>query len=130
MGSLVQIAGDRLSCNVESVEQAKLAIKELKILKRGYVIKKKLLSDQIKAQRFEYSQEVKRRGSMMRGGGGIGRFVRSIQSISRDSKRAKLASALDPLENAKQEIESIIAAIDVAALKLEVFIHDRSVPSS
>jgi len=126
MSSLIQVQNDEISYSVVDAAQAKLAIKELKLLKKGYALRKKEIVAEIQATRFNYSQEVKSRGSMMRGGGGFGRFVRAIQSVSRDSKRSGLASALHPLEVRKAEAEGMMHAIDQLVVKLEVYIHSQA----
>lgn len=126
MSALVKIEGDQIFYSVANPAQAKLAIKELKLLKRGFALRKKELVAEMQLVRFSYSQEVRSRGSMMRGGGGLGRFVRAIQSVSRDSKRAALANALHPLEVQKGEADGMMLAIDQLVVKLEVYIHSQA----
>ena len=41
MSSLVQISGNKLTCSVETSAQAKAAIKELKLIKKGLALDKK-----------------------------------------------------------------------------------------
>ena len=74
--------------------------------------------------RFDYSQTVKSRGSLLRGGGGIGRFVRAVQSVSRDGQRAGLASAVAPLEAERHRLDTVMHSIDEIMVKLEIFANE------
>ncbi len=117
--SYVQIAGTTVNVNVNSLAEAKLALKELKLKKKEFGLQKRGVNERQKKIRASYTEEVRNRGSMIRGGGGVGKLFRVVQTISRDSKRAQLASELAPLEQEKQGIESIIRAIDSAILQVE-----------
>lgn len=117
-----KVIGDRVECNVENVAEAKIALKELKLLKKEYGIQKRLIADNQKAIRAQYTDQTRRQGSVMRGGGGIGKFVRSMQSASRDTQRANLAKALAPYEKQKQQVEAIMLTIDKVILNVESFI--------
>jgi hypothetical protein len=123
MTSLVQITDDNVSCQVSSVPEAKLAIKELKLLKKGFALQKKEVATNIQTVRFDYSQEVRGRGSVVRGGGGFGRFIRAFQISSRDNKRSNLADALQPLEGEKNRLDGLMHGIDELVVKLEIYIH-------
>ena len=96
MANFVQIVGKEIRVNTSTVAEAKFAIKELKLKKKEYSLQKRAVTDKQKEIRAQYTDEVRSRGSMMRGGGGLGKFVRAVQSASRDSKRAQLANALAP----------------------------------
>lgn len=122
MANFVQIVGKEIRVNTSTVAEAKFAIKELKLKKKEYSLQKRAVTDKQKEIRAQYTDEVRSRGSMMRGGGGLGKFVRAVQSASRDSKRAQLANALAPYENQKQDIDAILRAIDSAILQVEAAI--------
>jgi hypothetical protein len=62
---------------------------------------------------------------MMKGAGGLGKFVRAVQSASRDSKRAQLANALAPYEKEKQDTDAMLRAIDSAILQVEAAILNK-----
>jgi hypothetical protein len=126
MTSLVSINGAEVSYSVSNTAEAKTAIKELKLLKKGYALQKKEVATEIQAIKFNYSQEVRSRGSMMRGGGGFGRFIRVFQTASRDTKRSGLASEIQPFEYRKAELDGIMHAIDQLVVKLEVYIHSQT----
>ena len=119
IGEFVKIEGTRVSVNANGLAEAKLALKELKLKKKEFGIQKKIIIARQKEIRAAYTDEVRTRGSMIRGGGGIGKFFRAIQTISRDSKRSNLAADLAPLEKAKQEVEATIYAIEHVILQIE-----------
>jgi hypothetical protein len=115
----VGIQGRQITVNVNSVDEAKLALKELKLKKKEFGLLKRSITEKQKEIRADYTGDVRSRGSMMRGGGGLGKLVRVMQSASRDARRAQLARNLEPLEAKKQEIEAMIRAIDSAILQVE-----------
>jgi hypothetical protein len=117
--TFVKIEGTLVSVNATSLAEAKLALKELKIKKREFGIQKRVIAGRLKEIRATYTQEVRTRGSMVRGGGGVGKFFRAIQTFSRDGKRSQLASDLAPLAQAKQGVEAMIHAIDSLILQVE-----------
>lgn len=118
----------KINISIKSVAEAKLAIKELKLKKKEYSLVKREISQQQKQIRAEYTDRVRQRGSKFRGGGNIGRFVRTVQTINRDADRRSLAQELMPLEQQKQSIETVINAIEQAILKIEQFILVNSQP--
>jgi hypothetical protein len=117
--TFVKIEGTQISVEAHGAAEAKLALKELKLNKKELGIQKRVIASRQKEVRSSYTDEVRTRGSMMRGGGGFGRLVRAFQTVSRDSKRAGLANELAPLERAKQDIEAMIHAIDTLIIKVE-----------
>jgi hypothetical protein len=125
--SFVTIDSDGdLRVSARSVAEAKIAIKELKLKKKEYALAKREISQTQKQIRAEYTDSVRQRGSKFRGGGGIGSFVRTVQTISRDVDRRSLAQELAPLEQQKNAVESMINAIDRAILQIEKFIIENS----
>ena len=117
--NFVKIEGTKVHVNATGLAEVKIALKELKLKKKEYTLIKRQLTDQQKAIRATYTQEVRSRGSMLRGGGGFGRLVRAFQTVSRDNTRANLANDLAPFENQKFEVEAVIAAIESCILQIE-----------
>lgn len=115
-----------LRVSARSVAEAKIAIKELKLKKKEYALVKREISQYQKQIRADYTDSVRQRGSKFRGGGGIGSFVRTVQTLSRDADRRSLAQELAPLEQQKNAAESMINAIDRATLQTEKFIIENS----
>ena len=120
--SFVEIVNSTAHVKASSISEAKLALKDLKLKKKEYALLKRELNEKQKEIRASYTDEVRTRGSMLRGGGGLGKFVRFVQTASRDGKRSQLAVALAPLVQEKQSIESLIHAIDLASLQVESYI--------
>ncbi len=119
----VTISNDgRINISVQSLAEAKIAIKALKLKKKEYALVKRELTQQQKIIRAEYTDQVRQQGSKVRGGGSIGRFVRTVQTINRDADRRTLAQKLAPLEEQKNAVDGIITAIDQAILQLEKYI--------
>lgn len=116
---LVQITDKEVKYHVTNVAEAKLVIKQLRLKKKEFGLEKRVVLEKQKEIRAQYTTEVRHRGSMVRGGGGLSKFIRRVQAVSRDSKRSNLANALAPLESKKQQIERIMTAIDSAILQLE-----------
>jgi hypothetical protein len=84
----VQIEGDTVRYNVNNLAEAKIALKELKLKQKEFGLLKREIAVHQKEIRAAYTHEVRKRGSLIRGGGGLGRFVRAMQTASRDSKWA------------------------------------------
>lgn len=125
--SFVTITDDgELSVSVQSVTEAKIAIKELKLKKKEYALVKRDISQQQKQIRAEYTDKVRQRGSKFKGGGSIGRLVQTVQTINRDTDRRSLAQELAPLEQQKNAIDAILNAIDRTILQIERFIVENS----
>lgn len=125
--SFVTITADgELHVSVRSVAEAKIAIKELKLKKKECALVKRKISQSQKQIRAEYTDSVRQRGSKFRGGGSIGRLVRTVQTINRDADRRTLAQELAPLEQQKNAVEVIINATDQAILQVEKFIIENS----
>jgi hypothetical protein len=120
--SFVKIEGSTVQVNATSPDEAKIALKELRLKKKEFGLIKRNFASEQKEIRVDYSNEVSTRGSKMRGGGGLGKFVRTIQTISRDIKRASTANKLTPLEQRKQEVEALIHTIDTVIIQVEAYI--------
>jgi hypothetical protein len=130
MTSLGEIYGNEIRVNVSTLDEARLAIKQLKQKKKEFSLEKRTVAAEQKAIRAKYSAEVQSRGGLVQGGGDFGRFVRLLQSDARERRRSRLASDLAPYEERKQQIEAIIAAIDSAILqteKISFATHDSDV---
>jgi hypothetical protein len=125
--SFVKITDNgELIISARSVAEAKIAIKELRLKKKEYALVKREISQQQKQIRAEYTDQVRQRGSKFRGGGSVGRLIRTVQTINRDADRRSLAQELAPLEQQKNGVEAVITAIDQTILQVERFIVENS----
>lgn len=107
-----------LCISVQSVAEAKIVIKELKLKKKEYALVKRELTQNQKQIRAEYTDKVRQRGSKFRGVGSIGRLMRTVQTVNRDADRRTLAQQLAPLEQQKNAVDAIVNAIDQTILRL------------
>jgi len=113
---------DSLEIHVNNINEAKIALKQLKIKKKEISLEKKQIILQQRAIRAEYTDATRRQGSMMRGGKGFGSFVRSIQTMQRNSAKIALANKIAPLEREKFRYDALLSAIDQGIIKIESYI--------
>lgn len=99
--------------------EAKIAISELRLLKKNLSLKKRTNTQHQQAIRSKYTNYTRNRGSVLRGFGKFGRAIRLGQRLERDSSRAQLANDLWPLEEERQGIDSAIIQIDHLILETE-----------
>jgi hypothetical protein len=102
-----------------SAAEGKLVLKELRLMTKQLNVELKRIFVEQRSIRAQYTHYTRTRGSMLRGGGTIGRVVRVVQTISRDAERADLARQLAPLEARKENIEAMKHAITHAILDVE-----------
>jgi len=124
--SIVKFTDTEVDISLQSVADAKRALKELRLKKKEYALAKRDISQRQKLIRAEYTDTVRRRGSKFRGGGGLGSFIRTVQTFSRDAERSALAQQLAPLERQKFSVDAIINGIDQAILQIESYIVENS----
>lgn len=120
----VTLRGDTVSLSFDTVAQAKLAIRQLRLMKKELGIEKKDLTTQMSEIRAGRRSQVAQQGSMVRGGGGLGRAVRTGQRVGRDADRRKHVGALAPYEEAKSEIDRRVMMIDQIILSIDQMILD------
>jgi hypothetical protein len=115
-----------VSCS--SVAEAKLAIRRLKLKKKEYALNKKEIMTELARLRAEHQINLGRQGSMMRGGGSIGKFVRDMQHMSRDRAKRNYVSELDPLEKKKTALARRMMIIDDAVVQVEQYVLENTEP--
>ena len=120
--SVISYEDGAIRLSVHSVADARIAIKELRLKKRELSLLKREISAQQRELRSAHTQLVSNRGPMMRGGGGFGKVIRAVQSISRSSTRANVANSLAPMESEKLNIDRDMRGIESLILQLENFI--------
>jgi len=111
--------GFRIVVNAKTVPEAKIALKELKLLKKALASKKRGVMEEERVTRAEYTDGVRRRPAKMRGSSIIAKMSRATESLSRASARQNLAGELAPHEREKGRIEANILAVEQAILRLE-----------
>jgi len=116
---VIVLPNGNISIAVSSIPQAKTAIKYLRLRKKEINLEKKELTSEAATIRAERSQQVASQGSMVRGGGNLGKAVRGFERMSRDSARRTHANRLAPLQEQKTLLDTQTRAIDAAILELE-----------
>ena len=104
---------------IKSKQEGAFAVKNLKLFKKTVRIRKKEVELAMRNVRADYTAYTRTRGSMLRGGGAIGKFVRSFQTIGRDVERANLAQQLAPLEHQRHCWERLLMTLDGCILSIE-----------
>jgi sorbitol-specific phosphotransferase system component IIBC len=109
-----------------SAAEAKIAIKQLKIHKKQIDLQKKEIVSRITQIRAQHRVAAAQRGSMVRGGGTVGKVVRIFQRANRDTARLNKENAIVPLEQEKQRLDMLMRNIDSAIIKLQQYIYASS----
>ncbi len=107
------------------VAEGKLAIKELRRFKKELNLEIRKTNAAMKEIRTNYTAMTRHRGSMVRGGGKLGKFFRGMQSFSRDLTRSGLAHDLAPHEDQKQRLSKFKHLADTLILKTEKILADH-----
>lgn len=111
--------------------EIKLAITQLKPEKKQQAIEKEAVTTEMAQLRAAHQLQLERQGSMMRGGGSTGKWVRNMQRVSRDNDRRHHAQALAPLEKRKEEIERAMLELDreIAQLQAQLLNQEQPAPN-
>lgn len=109
----------------DTPEEAKAIIKQLKLKRKEMTAAKSDLTKQIAQVRADHRSRVAQRGAKMQGGGGIGKFVRRLETTSRDQDRRNVDKAVQLLEAKKAGVDGDIRTVDQAILTVEKWIADN-----
>ncbi len=109
-----------------SIAEAKLAIRRLKLKMKEYALEKKKITTELARLRAEHQIKLGRQGSMMRGGGSTGKFMRDMQHMSRDRAKANYVGELDPLEKNKTALERRMMIVDDAIAQVERYVLENT----
>lgn len=104
---------------INSPAEGKLAVKALRLVKKEINVALKEVNASLREVRHNYTAYTRQRGPMMRGGGKFGMVIRTIQSISREVEKGKLASNIQPLHEQQEKLRSLINAIDRLIIRIE-----------
>jgi len=123
---LTFLANGDIHISIESVPEAKLAVKQLKLKKKEFALDKNAVTTELSRMRAEHQIHLGNQGSMVRGGGNLGKTIRTVQHISRDTAKQSYVNALAPLERQKTAIEQHMLKIDDAVMQLERYILENT----
>lgn len=121
----IEVPAGEYSFRLTSIADAKLAIKQLRAIKKSLQLQKRAVMQQQREIRAAYTEAIRQRGSKFIGGGTIGRVIRAFQTYGRDAARRQLAEELAPLEHQRSVIDSNILQVDAAILQAQVYIAGR-----
>jgi hypothetical protein len=119
---IVTFRSGEIHFNITTKAQAKSALQEIRLKKREILLEKKESMELQRQVRASYTDYVRKRGSQFRGGGQIGRFIRTLGTLSRDQQRRALANELAPYERSRREIEARILMCDNAIHEIQIMI--------
>jgi hypothetical protein len=110
---------------VSSVGDAKLAIKQLKLRKKEIANVKRGAQQAINAITAERRDQLARQGRMTRGGGGLGRAIRTFEGLQRDRDKAAHERRLDPFQRQKAALDAHALDVDKVIVQLESYINEQ-----
>jgi len=112
--------------NIRSAADAKVALQQLKLRKRELAVEKKAINTQLAQMRAAHQIKLGNRGSMVRGGGKVGKFVRAVEQGSRDNDRAQYSNQLLPLEQAKARVDARILNVESGIVEVQRYITSNA----
>lgn len=117
----VKFDGTSLVTTHDDYASANLALKELRVLKKKTLVKKREITTEYKEIRDEYNQKVGNRSTMplLTGTGKFGTIVRAGVRAQRASERANMADIKQRKENAVAPWDEMSDALDRAIIKAE-----------
>ena len=118
--------GQIIGCRAESVPDAKICIKELKLKKKELQLQKKEVAAQITQVRAAHRTAKVQKGPAMRGSGFLANVSRSIDRTVKHSAAVNVDNAVRELESQKAVIDQNIAQFDNAVLGLERYILENA----
>ena len=126
-GNVVLFTDDGdIALRVTSVPEAKLAIKQLRLRKKAVGLEKREVTHAITAINTQRRMQTANQGSKMRGGGDVGKIVRSFQTLGRDADRRNHAARLQPYQQEKARLDQYTLTIDQLITQLEAYILQNS----
>lgn len=118
-GALVVAKNGDLAWSLGTVPRAKLIIKALRLRKQELTLIKRGARQQAQGLRATYTDQIRRQGSKVRGGGSVGAVIRVVQTVQRDGRRRTLAEELEHWELSQQQAAAQILLVDSAILKIQ-----------
>lgn len=118
-GFIREYPDGQIRLRVSSEEEARLAMKDLQLFRKKVSLERQGISQEMSSARAARQQSMAHRGPAMRGGGGFGRAVRSLDSMSRSMTRSAHASQLAPLQQQKEQYDAAIRELDGLVNQLE-----------
>jgi hypothetical protein len=96
----------------DTPEAMKRLIKEWKLARKELRQERASLAKEMRAIRATHTERVREQMPMFRGGGGVGKFIRGVQTAGRHAQRLQLAQDLAPHEHSLQALDHSITQLD------------------
>lgn len=106
----------------QTVADARLAIKHLKLLKKEVKLKRQAICREQRSVRANHTDSNRRRGAAPRGRGIIAGVFRTIHHIDKGLAQSNLANSIGSLEEQKDRIDRCVLQIDETIVQAETFI--------
>jgi len=116
--SIVHYDGDRLQLHVSTVPEAKLAIKELRLLKKDLASQRKALTMQKAEENARWRERQAGRFPGYRSRGIVGSFVQS----KRRAEKMGHADTVNKIAEAQGDVDRRVRMVDSAIAQLEAYI--------
>ena len=118
--------GQIVGCTADSIADAKICIKEIKLKKKEFQLQKKEVAAQIAQVRAAHRTANINRGPAVRGSGGLAKVLRTMDKATKQTAAINTNNAISQLETRKNAFDQKIAQLDGAILSLERYILDKS----
>ena len=118
--------GQIIGCRAESVPDAKLCIKALKLKKKDLQGQKKEVAAQIAQVRANHRSAKIQMGPAMRGSGFLANVSRTVQRTAKHSAAVSVDNTVRELESKKSVFDQGITQVDNAILQLERYVLENS----
>jgi hypothetical protein len=120
-GLIFTNADGDIGVSLKTAVEAKLAIKDLRLRKRSLSAEKRIVTQEMAAIRREYTVKNANRGPSIRGGGNVGKFARTMDSMGRSLDRSSRERELAPLDERKRWFEARINNVDALIHHCETY---------
>jgi hypothetical protein len=111
--------GDQWTISCSSLPELRIAKREIRARQKELRVQKRELNAEMTQIRAHYRQKNANRGPSIRGGGGFGRALRTIDQVGRAADRRIREGDIAPYERAKLVIDKEINTLDRLVILLD-----------
>ena len=125
--ALATVASDNeIIFKANSVAEAQIALEKLESKKEELTLDKKKLTEKESQIRANHAAALENRGNLFQSSENAGRFVRVLQTASRDAAQRNLEHELAPYQEQIRKIEATQSALEEQILEVKSFIQKNS----
>lgn len=122
--ALVNISSDaEIPVKTGSAADSQITLGELKSKREELALDKKKIVEQMNQIRANHAAALENRGSLFQGSENVGRFVKVLQSASREAAQRNLEHDLSPYEEELKKIEAMQTELEQQISEVESFIQ-------